>query len=121
MFLDNSLWFFYILVFCSLFHYSLVSLLFCFTFPCFVVHFFHHFFFLFFYCSFCYSFFFCFNPSYLIIPLLQCSYVSLIFFFIIPFVIALALGLRLKQGFAKVRAKNEVRESHFMFPKCRRV
>jgi hypothetical protein len=121
MFLDNSLWFFYILVFCSLLHYSIVSLLFCFTFPCFVVHFFHHFYFFpFFDCSFCYFFFF-FNPSCFIVPLLQCSYVSLNFFFVFPFVIALALGLRPKQKFTKVRAKNEARESHFMLLECRRV
>jgi hypothetical protein len=31
-------------------------------------------------------------------------------------VITLALGWRLKQGLAKMWAKNETRESHFMFP-----
>jgi hypothetical protein len=32
-------------------------------------------------------------------------------------VTTLALGSRLRQGLVKVRAKSEVRESHFMFPR----
>jgi hypothetical protein len=31
------------------------------------------------------------------------------------YVATLALGLQPRQGFAKVRAKSEARESHFMF------
>jgi hypothetical protein len=33
------------------------------------------------------------------------------------YVTTLALGSRPRQGLAKVRAKNEARESHFMFPR----
>jgi hypothetical protein len=36
---------------------------------------------------------------------------------LIIYVATLALGSRSKQGFAKVWAKNEARESHFMLPR----